>query len=85
MSERFAFVPSTAIPDWMVEKVAKTAHSRGCGSFDGGRNRAVAPPRFVDSHRDLDLVWASIHLADICNSLKITPDQLAAITGEAPS
>ena len=31
------FVPSTAIPDWMAEAVAKQAHQRGCGSFNGVR------------------------------------------------
>ena len=72
-----SFVPSTEIPDWMAEKVAKWAHQRGCGSFDGGRNRTVAPPRFADDHRTSDMVWASIHIADLCNALKVTPEQIA--------
>lgn len=75
------FVPSTAIPEWMAEMVAKTAHKRGCSSFDG--RRIVAAPKFTDQHRKADLLWASIHLSDICNALKITPEQIAAIAGKS--
>lgn len=69
------FVASTAFPDWMVEKVARVAHSRGCGSFNG--ERPVAPPRFAGDHRRSDMVRVSINLSDICNALHITPGQIA--------
>ena len=73
------FVRSTDVPDWMAEKVAYVSHKRGCGAFDGGHaNRAVPAPKFEGSHRGHDVTWASIHIADLCNALGITPDYLAA-------
>lgn len=79
-----SFVSSRDVPDDMAEKVARTAHVRGCGSFDGGcGNRLHNAPPFVDSHKRTDVVWASIHIADLCNALKITPDQLADLAESA--
>lgn len=74
----FRFVPSTSIPEWMAEKVAYQAHKRGCGAFDGGSgNRGVPAPKFEGRHRQNDLVWVSIHIADLCNALEVTPQQIA--------
>jgi len=71
------FASSRAVPDWMAERVARVAHRRGCGTFDG--RRIVPASRFEGDHRGHDVTWASIHIADLCNALGVTPDQLAAL------
>lgn len=74
------FVSSKAVPDWMAERVAYHAHRRGCGSFDGGSgNRSHPAPQFVDSHKAHDVVWASVHIADVCTALNIPIDDLVKL------
>jgi hypothetical protein len=67
----------------MAEKVAKHAHRRGCGSFDG--RRSVPAERFDGSHKAHDVVWASIHIADLCTALGITPGQIETLANTNPS
>jgi hypothetical protein len=67
----------------MAEKVAQHAHRRGCGSFDGVR--AVPAERFDGSHKAHDVVWASIHIADLCTALGITPGQIETLAAADPS
>lgn len=72
------FVSSTDVPDWMAEKVAQVAHQRACSVFDGGTaNRFMPTEPFQGEHRELDMVWASIHVADVCTALGITVAQLS--------
>jgi hypothetical protein len=78
------FVRSTDVPEWLAEKVARVGHKRGCGAFDGGANRAVPAPKFEGSHRGHDIVWASIHIADLCNALGITPEDIVKLAGDRP-
>jgi len=69
-----AFISSTSIPPEIVAAVARFAHKRGCGSFNGVR--AVRPEAFEGHHRSRDLVLASINVADLCNALQLSPDDL---------
>ncbi len=69
------FVSSRDVPSWLAEPVARVAHERSCSSFDG-RSR-VRAPKFEGDHAERDLLWASIHVSDLCNAFGITPDDLA--------
>jgi hypothetical protein len=73
------FVSSKAVPAWMSERVAEHAHRRGCGTFDGGANRSRPAPPFRDGHKAHDVVWASVHIADLCGALHISIDQLTEL------
>jgi hypothetical protein len=77
MPNRHGFVSSRDIPDHLAEPLAYTAHLRGCGSFNG--TRPVPPPRFEGQHRANDILYARIHIADLCAALRITPTDLTAI------
>jgi hypothetical protein len=80
---RPSFVSSRDVPDGMAEAVARVAHHRGCGSFDGGSgNRLHNAPPFEGSHRRQDVVWASVHIADLCNALKVAPKELLDLAKE---
>ena len=85
LRNRSSFVSSRDVPDSMAEAVARVAHHRGCGSFDGGSgNRLHAAPPFEGSHRRQDVVWASVHIADLCNALKVTPKELLDLARRTP-
>lgn len=77
MPNRPGFVSSRDIPPDLAEPLAYTAHRRGCGSFNG--TKPVPPPQFQDTHRATDILYARIHLSDLCNALRITPSDLTAI------
>lgn len=81
MPNRPGFVSSRDIPDHLAEPLAHTAHLRGCGSFNG--TKPVPPPKFEGTHKATDVLYARIHLADLCGALRITPAQLTALTESA--
>lgn len=68
-----SFVSSRDVPDDLAERVARVAHRRGCGAFDG------SAPAFTGSHKGHDVTWAGVHIADLCNALKIIPSQLVEL------
>ena len=74
---KWKFVSSGDIPPEITEPIAIWAHKRGCGAFDG--QRAVAGPAFNGSHRKHDQIMASISVADLCNALHITVDDLLTV------
>lgn len=82
MPNRHGFVSSRDIPDHLAEPVAHTAHLRGCGSFNG--TKPVPPPRFEGQHCAVDILNASIHIADLCGALRITPADLTTISHPLP-
>lgn len=76
---QWKFVSSKDIPAEMAEAVAHWGHKRGCGVFNG---RGTSSEPFKGAHRDSDMVWASIHVADVCNALHITVGRLLEDQGE---
>lgn len=82
MGKRKFFVTSTSVPDDLVEEVARFAHRRGCDSFDGGMNKPRRAPSFTGTHKANDMLWASVHIADLCNVLQVTPEALLSLRGE---
>jgi hypothetical protein len=81
MPNRHGFVSSRDIPDHLAEPVAYTAHRRGCGSFNG--TKPVPAPKFEGTHRAADILYARIHIADLCGALHVTPAQLTTLAGLA--
>jgi len=75
------FVSSRDIPNHLAEPMAHVAHKRGCGSFNG--TKPVPAPKYEGSHKDRDILYARIHIADLCGALHITPAQLTALTESA--
>jgi hypothetical protein len=70
------FVSSKDIPEHLSEALAAYRHKNECGAFDGGRNRAVAPPPFRDQHRASDVLRASIILSNVCNTFGLPLSEL---------